>query len=128
MAPSYCPYVATYGIFSSSDRTPPPPSPPPFLPQLVFNVVTPCLQVYVATGNNYKVPPEYTECQLDRSTTTEECGLPSNYVSLVCTVARLVPQNLADHQELTVRRTDDLVSDMQTLSAASSPLKLCHMP
>lgn len=40
-------------------------------------------QVYVATGNNYKVPPEYTQCQLDRSTTTEECGLPANYADSV---------------------------------------------
>ena len=39
------------------------------------------MQVYVATGNNYKVPPEYTECQLQRSTTVDECGLPDNYVS-----------------------------------------------
>ena len=37
--------------------------------------------MYVATGNNYKVPPEYTECQLDRSTSVDECGLPANYVS-----------------------------------------------
>ena len=41
------------------------------------------MQVYVATGNNYKVPPEYTECQLQRSTSTDECGLPDNYVSSI---------------------------------------------
>lgn len=41
------------------------------------------MQVYVATGNNYKVPAEYTECQLQRSTTVDECGLPDNYASLL---------------------------------------------
>ncbi|KAL0046900.1 hypothetical protein WJX82_001192 [Trebouxia sp. C0006] len=40
-------------------------------------------QVYVATGNNYKVPPEYTECQLQRSTTVDECGLPDNYANSI---------------------------------------------
>ena len=91
-------------------------------------MVTPCLQVYVATGNNYKVPPEYTECQLDRSTTTEECGLPTNYVSLNCIVTGLVPnQNLANHQKLAVCQTDDLMSDVQRFPAASSLLQLCHM-
>ncbi|DBA77714.1 TPA: hypothetical protein ACH3X2_008409 [Trebouxia sp. C0005] len=40
-------------------------------------------QVYVATGNNYKVPPAYTECQLQRSTTVDECGLPDNYANSI---------------------------------------------
>ena len=49
-----------------------------------------CTQIFIGTGENYKAPANYTECQLRGASSVEECGLPPNYVSSSCLPLGLV--------------------------------------
>lgn len=40
-------------------------------------------RVYFATGELYRVPREFTECQIARNNAAGACGPPDNHVGLV---------------------------------------------
>ncbi len=80
------------------------------------------MQVYVATGNNYKVPPEYTECQLQRSTTVDECGLPDNYVSKLMQAPGVQAESLKCHH------VDTGFCTNQAWLLSSAPVRLQMQP